>query len=50
MISYPEVRLKFINETGKQLWNNDGSVSNAYLTWLEDCVLKNSAHNQNNFK
>jgi len=39
MISYPEVRNKFINETSKELWNEDRSVSDDYLQWLENYVL-----------
>jgi len=39
MISYPEVRKKFMDETGNSPWNEDQSVSDAYLRWLEDYVL-----------
>lgn len=41
MISYPEVRKKFIDETGNSPWNKNGSVSDTYLRWLEDYVLNN---------
>lgn len=41
MITYPDLRLKFTNETGKKLWNKDRSTSGDYLQWLEDYILDN---------
>jgi hypothetical protein len=41
MISYPEVRQKFIKETGSKLWDENGNVTKEYLQWLENYVLNN---------
>ena len=38
-MSYPEVRELFMDQTGKELWDDNGSASKDYLQWLEDYVL-----------
>lgn len=42
LITYPEIRLKYFNETGKEwCYSNSPQATEAYITWLEDSYLNN---------
>lgn len=39
MLSFGDLRLKFVNETGKKLWTEHQEASAEYLQWLENTIL-----------